>query len=309
MKPALCEIWNATGLSVSKIYYFAALKIMAKILFDISAAEQAIDWQHCHLVMEVSQHIFSYAVMNAEKQAERLRIYQLHAESNRDLAAELEEIIFEDEVLKEKMKERIVMYNFPDCHLVPEKYFHADTNKELIELLHGDLNKGAILSEKIDGWEKYNVFRVPLEVHNLFQRGFANGRYWHYYSLWMKCGQKEQGGYEEYITVLFYPNRILVAVIKNKQLQLLQSFSFEVVEDVAFYLLTICNQLELSPENIPVKLSGMIDESSALYTEIFKYFGHTVLDDFPAAASSVPAFREYPSHFFSPLLKLATCVS
>jgi Protein of unknown function (DUF3822) len=279
--------------------------IMAKILFDISAAEEVVDWQRCHLVMEVGRHIFSYAVLNAAKQPVRIRFYELTGENDRDLTDDVDEIINGDEVLKEKMKERIVIYNFPESHLVPEKHFHITANKELMELLHGDLNKGIILSEKIHGWNQYNVFRVPTGVHNLFQRRFANGKYWHYYSLWMECGHKQLTQHTDFLAVVFYPNRILVAAIENKQLQLLQSFTYEVVEDVAYYLLNICLQLQLSPEKTPVKLSGMIDVSSALYTEIFKYFGQTELDAFPAD----PVLEEYPAHFFSPLLKMAVCVS
>ena len=183
---------------------------------------------------------FSYAVLNAEKQAERLRFYELHAERICDSTDDLDKKLYiADEVLKEKMKERIVVYNFPESHLVPEKYFHITANKELIELLHGDLNKGVILSEKIHGWNQYNVFRVPPAYTTFFRRRFTTGKYWHYYSLWMECGQKQLTMQADNLAVIFYPNRILVAAIEKKQLQLLQSFSYEVVEDVAFYLLTI----------------------------------------------------------------------
>jgi Protein of unknown function (DUF3822) len=293
--------------SVTKIYYFAALKIMAKILFDIPAEEQ-VDWQYCHLVMEISQHIFSYVVMNEEKEAICIRVYETDVPDYRELAAELEEIIFEDEILKKKGVPAIVMYNFPECQLVPANYFQSNTAGELIELLYGDLNHGIILNEKINDFDKYNVFRVPLEVHHLFQRVFVNGKYWHYYSVWLQCMQQAPEAAAEYISVLFYPNRILVACLKNNQPQLLQSFLYEVVEDVAYYLLNICDQLNFSPATTLVKLSGMIDESSALYSEIYKYFGQTSLDVFPVV-SPAAGFDEYPPHFFSPLLKLAACVS
>jgi hypothetical protein len=281
---------------------------MAKILFDISDKDEAIEWHRCYLVMEASRHIFSFTVLNAAKHAVIVRFYELFAENDRDLAEELEEVINADSSLKEKMKERVVIYNFPESHLVPEKYFHINTNKDLVDILHGDLQKGTILSEKILGWNQYNVFRVPTGVHNLFQRRFSNGKYWHYYSLWMECGQKQPNLQSDYLSVVFYPNRMLVAAIENKQLQLLQSINYEVVEDVAYYLLNICAQLQLSPERTPVKLSGMIDEASALYAEIYKYFGNTSLESLPDA-SLLSAYKEYPPHFFSPLLKLAVCVS
>ena len=281
---------------------------MAKTLFDISASEDAIDWQHCRLIMEVGQHIFSYAVINGNKQVLRMRVQELEAAGGRELMDMLEEIVTGDDVLKENMKESVVIYNFPESHLVPEKYFNINITAGLIDMMHGDLNKGVILSEKIAGCSQYNVFRVPSDIHGLFQRHFARGKYWHYYSLWMECRQKQPVQRDEYLAVIFYPRRILVAVVCNKDIQLFQSFEYEAAEDVAYYLLNICSQFELRPESIPLVMSGMIDESSTMYNEMLKYFAQTELEAFTPAVA-IPVLEEYPAHFFSPLLKLATCVS
>jgi hypothetical protein len=281
---------------------------MAKTLFDIAASEEAIDWQHCRLIMEVGQHIFSYAVLNGNKRVLRMRVHELEAANNQELMDMLEEILESDEMLKEHMKESVVIYNFPESHLVPEKYFNINITAGLIDLMHGDLNKGVILSEKIGGCAQYNVFRVPGDIHGLFQRHFSRGKYWHYYSLWMECRQKQNGQRDEYLSVIFYPRRILVVVVRNKEIQLFQSFDYEAAEDVSWYLLNICGQFGLLPETVPVKMSGTIDDSSTLYNEILKYFGQTELEAFNPAAA-LPALDEYPAHFFSPLLKLATCVS
>lgn len=279
---------------------------MIKTLFDISASEEAIDWQQCRLVMEVGQYTFSYAVLNGSKRVLRMRVHELEASGNHELSTLLDEIIGADEVLREKMKESVVIYNFPESHLVPEKYFNINITEGLIELMHGDFNRGVILSEKIAGCSQYNVFRVPTDIHSLFQRHFARGKYWHYYSLWMECRQKQPGGGDDYLTVIFYPKRILVAAVGNREVRLFQSFEYEAAEDVVYYLLNICRQFEFTPENIPLKMSGMLDESSTMYSEIFKYFGQAQLESF---TFTTPVLEEYPPHFFSPLLKLATCVS
>lgn len=281
---------------------------MPKTLFDISATEETIDWQHCRLIMEVGQHIFSYAVLSPTKRLLRMRFHELDAPNNRELKEMLEEIVVNDEVLKEKMKESIVIYNFPESDLVPEKYFNINITAGLVELMHGDLNRGVILSEKVSGCSQYNVFRVPSDIHGMFQRHFARGKYWHYYSLWMECRQKQNGQRVDGLSVIFYPRRILVALTTNNQVQLFQSFEYEAAEDVAYYLLNICRQFDKAPETIPVSMSGMIDESSTMYNEILKYFGQAELEPFSPAAA-IPALEEYPPHFFSPLLKLATCVS
>jgi len=281
---------------------------MVRTLFDIAAGHEPAEWLHCHLTMEISRHIFSYAVMNQDKKLLHLRVYALDAHDNQELGEELGNIIGTDEILKNNAEKKTFIYNFPESQLVPEKYFHTDGGAALIELLNGDLNKGITLSERIQGREEYNVYQVPAEIHSLLLRSFSNSKYWHYYSLWMLSEQKQPAAPGSSFSVLFYPNRVLVSAVKEGQLHLLQSYVYEAAEDVAYYLLNICRQLQLSPENTPVVLSGMIDVSSVLYTEIYKYFGQLSLEGFPGAAS-IPALEEYPDHFFSPLLKLATCVS
>ena len=191
---------------------------------------------------------------------------------------------------------------------MPEQYFDAAAGKELIELLHGDFNKGITLTERIQGLPQYNVFRVPAEVHSLFQQSFVNGKYWHYYSVWMQYGQQRADERTNWLSVMFYPNHILVAVMIDRQLNLLQRYAYEAAEDVGYYLLNICEQFQLPPTDTPVVLSGMIDVSSALFTEIFKYFGQVELEAFHGITPET-ALQDYPAHFFSPLLKLAICVS
>lgn len=279
---------------------------MAKILFDI-AAPGSTGLTGGHLLMEISPHLFGYVVTGGNKKLSQLRFYKLEARDNHELAEEIAGIISKDSILKEPPPVRTLVYNFPESQLVPAGFFSSSINAGMNALLHGDLNKGIILSERIQGSDQYNVYQVPAELHSLLQRSFNNSKYWHYYTLWMAAEQQQTEQPASFLSVLFYPNRILVNAVKNQQLHLLQSFVYEAAEDAAYYLLNTCLQLNLPPETTPLVLSGMIDGSSALYTEVYKYFGRVSLDAFPGA-SIVAAPEEYPAHFFSPLLKLALCV-
>ncbi len=99
---------------------------MAKILFDIVVAHEPAEWLHCHLVMEISPHIFSYAVVSHEKKLLQLRFYELDARNNHELAEELGGIIGADSILKADTEKKTFVYNFPESQLVPEEYFNAN---------------------------------------------------------------------------------------------------------------------------------------------------------------------------------------
>ena len=52
----------------------------------------------------------------------------------------------------------------------------------------------------------------------------------------------------------------------------------------------------------------MIDEKSALYAAIYKYFLNIEFEKLPDGFTYDGAIKEFPPHFFSHLFALASCV-
>ncbi|HJU45735.1 MAG TPA: DUF3822 family protein, partial [Chitinophagaceae bacterium] len=181
------------------------------------------------------------------------------------------------------------------------KLLNDNNAQELSEITNGDLKKGVLLTGSSGHAEVYTLFRVPAEMHRFFQNNFASARMVHYYDLWMQEDKKEG------VQVVFYPNELLVRIIKNGQLQLLQNFTYQSPEDAAYYLLTLYAQYNFSPEELSLLVSGMIIQDSAIYEELLKYFRAIEPGAVPASLALAPGFEDYPDHFFSPLLKLAVC--
>ncbi|MEP7278408.1 MAG: DUF3822 family protein, partial [Bacteroidota bacterium] len=124
---------------------------MAKILFDIAAAQDPGEWLQAHLVMEISPHIFSYTLLNPDKKILQLRFYEMESSDNPGLAEELATVLGSDEIIQAAIEKKTLIYNFPESQLVPEKYFEPEAGKDMVELLHGDLNSCITLSERIPG--------------------------------------------------------------------------------------------------------------------------------------------------------------
>ena len=263
------------------------------------------------LLMEVNAHGMSYLVLNqGNKQVVDAKYYAVHGPDSKSLADKLRLIIDGDEVLRSQFRESVVLYNFPESQLVPDDLFNLEVNRDLIELGHGTVGKGLILSERIPRHTAHNVYRVTPDVHALFQQKFTAGKYWHIYTLWL-CALKDYPpqteNHQPVIHVLFYPETMLVAVYRKSKLQLVQTYSYQVAEDTVYYLLNICKQLELSPEEALLVISGYVQEDSVLFIEIKKYFLHYKMDELPENVNSEP-FESLPVHYFSPLLKMALCV-
>jgi hypothetical protein len=272
------------------------------------AAEE--DLSQCRLLMEVSMNSFSYVLLNLRgMRPVVIKFFQWNQFKTEQLEAVLQEIIYDDEWLAINPNETFLVYNFPESSLVPERLFSLDNNKQLTDLIYGNLNKNLILSEKIPWWEFHNVYRIPTEMHRLLQQKFSAGRYWHFYSLQLKCHKMFTAREEpEYLKVIFYPDRIIALVFKSGKLFLIQSFSYLDSKDVAYHLLNCCHQLGLNPEETIVELSGLVERDSSLFEDLQKYFLHLNFEGVEDSIKMTDELKEYPHHYFSSLLKMALCV-
>jgi len=70
-----------------------------------------------------------------------------------------------------------------------------------------------------------------------------------------------------------------------------------------YYLVKISNQFSLSRQELLLQLSGLIDQDSALFTELSQYF--LQLEFRPGLWQDTG----YPDHFFTSLNDLARCAS
>lgn len=283
---------------------------MTKPAFDIVPAAWAKDeLVNSILLIEVSEKLFGYVVYNKEqKLLLGLRQYHLDVSAERPTILALNEIIANDGLLQQHWKEAVVIYNFPDSSLLPDKYFDIGMNKSIAELLFGNAFKGLILSEKIPAWDVYNIYRIQREIHGAMQQKFSGGRYWHYYSILLSTIDQQSEVPAFFLKCIFYPEKFIVAFFNVRQLQLLQTYHYETPEDVSYHLLKICRQFNISQENLRVNVSGLIEKESVLYTELVKYFFELEFDQIPALLETKGLLQHLPDHYFSPILKMAVCV-
>lgn len=237
-----------------------------------------------------------------------IKYFQLDHEKNKHLIDTLREILEGDPMLKRSVKETLLVYNFPESSLVPEPLFSMDTNKEIIDIVHGNLQKGLVLSEKIPWWELFNVYRISPDLHHLLQQQFTAGKYWHYYSLLLKSYKMfDSGTGQDCMKVIFYPDKMVTLVIRQGKVHLMQTFHYQDVRDVAYHLLNTCRQLDINPEEIRVLVGGLIDRQSNLSEELHKYFLQIDFEKIDESIKVTDELKELPLHYFSSILKMAVC--
>jgi hypothetical protein len=258
---------------------------------------------------DVNPQAFTYVLLNQRNMSPlTVKHFQLEIGKNNSLPDTLREILESDPLLRRPVKETLVIYNFPECSLVPEPLFSMDNNREIIDTLHGNLPKGLILTEKIPWWELFNVYRISPDLHQLLQHSFTAGKYWHYYSLLLKSFKMfDSNDPEDCIKVIFYSDRMVTLFVRNGKVQLIQTFLYHDTKDVIYHLLNGCRQLGLNQESVKLLVGGLIDRQSSLSTELHKYFLRLQFEEIDESIRITDELKELPLHYFSSILKIAVC--
>src|SRR6201994_3662912 len=116
---------------------------MHKPAFQIEVADISDEeLLQSRLLVEVNPNAFTYVLLNQRNMSPLVvKYFQLEHNKENPLIDLLQEIVDGDELLKRPVKETLLVYNFPESSLVPEAIFSMDSNREVIDTLHGNLQK------------------------------------------------------------------------------------------------------------------------------------------------------------------------
>ncbi|HEY5407622.1 MAG TPA: DUF3822 family protein [Ginsengibacter sp.] len=275
---------------------------MIKALFEI--LPESVDAANCVLVCEISNEGFSYAIKNEEQNSYiAVAVFQFEKGSeDSDHAGNLHDVIQGQSLLAANFKKVYIMYSFAESVLIPFALYSSLENEKVINLVHGDLqNHTSILTDLVTESGVYNAYRISTPVYNVIKSHFPNASDIHQYSVLLK----QQATKEDKLSIIFYPQRIVVKLSEKGKTELINSFCYNTAEDVSYILLNTCKQFEI--ESVPVEVSGLIEKDSALYKEIYKYFEIINFASLPAECNYAERITQQPVHYFSHIFAIDSC--
>lgn len=280
---------------------------MVQPAFDIRNESLENLPEESRLLIEISAQAFNYILFTrSPDQLLMLRQYRLYTTGDKNTRDLLEEIIAGDEMLQRYASRAIVVYNFPESNILPSSLVNAELRNSVSSLVYGSADHHFLFDEKIRDNDLHNIYTVSKDLHSLCREKFQGSQYWHLYTMLLLWPAEQAQG--SVTRVIFYNDKFVAAFFRNGKLQLLQTFSYQTPEDAAYYLLLICKQFEIQQQEMVLNISGLIDTQSALYTELLKYFVHVNYEEVPESYGTNGLLDEFPSHYFSPLLKMSLCV-
>lgn len=187
---------------------------------------------------------------------------------------------------------------FPEALLIPKKIYKSDLR--LLESLFG--NSSTEHADQIGEWGLVNTYSFPKPISDRIAAAFPTSFFYHAYTPALKVYNGFEASHQ--VMVHFAPALMRVIVKKEGNLQLAQTYRYAAPLDAVYYLLKIFEECRLVKDATLI-LSGLIEEDSALYKELYSFFVNIAF----ARPIEIPAVADQPAHYFTSLYNLAACVS
>jgi hypothetical protein len=206
-------------------------------------------------------------------------------------------------LLQQPWQKAELLYGFAKCVPTPAELYRASDAPALLQQVYGDVAEGPVRSDFVYRHNLHNVYQVPDALAQWAPKGGQ-----------LVCGHGYSSllnsftGSTDALWAIFYPHSVTVLLRKGAALQLVQQYAYQAPEDAAWHLLAVCHQFGMAAAELPVTLYGMIDAQSALYAELYKYFGNLAFAALPEGLQYPTAMAQYPPHFFSHLFTALLCV-
>ncbi len=220
------------------------------------------------------------------------------------IAAAINNMLTAENFLQQNFAKVEITWCVNESILVPQEYFDKSTTKEMLDLVYGDATEGIIKTGLILKHNLYGVHKIPAALENSITAKFPNCYQTHQSSLLIDFS----AGNKDFFYCNFYTDSLTVLLRKSGNLQLIQNFEFATPEDVVYHLVNVCRSFEVDATQISLTVSGMIDATSNLYNELYKYFAVVGFSALPDNFNYAQEIKNYPAHYFSHLFATAACV-
>ena len=275
--------------------------------FSIYSSDDFTIGENDKLVIEIAKSHVACVVSNENSEAiAAYELFSFDENESDDLPKLFTNLSLVSKILPNKISSAKIHFNNEFCIPVPIFKFNKDIAAEYLNIVFGEDPFSKIQFEHLPIEPGImNVFRINEDWISYLNSSFGKVSYHHTYSnIICRVGYKSSALPAEFISIQFYTTFMIVSVLKDGQLHLIQTFTYETPEDVLYYLLNITQQLELFSEKLTVQISGMIDLDFQLYRELIKYFKNVMVQNVKPTVMPENA-SDHPLHFFSPFFNLA----
>ena len=261
--------------------------------------------EDCHLFIEVGERHLACWTLSVEDNAwNAFELFQFqNTPDEQSFEVIFAEVKLHAALIGKTYQSTKVIWENADALCVPNPYFTEDLIDDYIQTVIG--NKPNTVSRSAQVSDIKLLYLVNAQVLKIITDQFPGAEHFHKQQLFLSKGPQPQllEAYHGQVYLLFYEGHFLMAVYKQKQLQLIRSFDYQTPEDVVYHLLNMSALLGLELSTTIFIVAGLIDLDSSLFTELYKYIPVLQMEKAADGFQNNEVFSEFPAHYFTPFFK------
>jgi hypothetical protein len=231
------------------------------------------------LCFEVANSHLSFCVVDMI--SNKIVTYKSYAINPKNvLEEELWKVFVENPILEAKYDDVVVLHNSNLNTFVPASLFDPNYLGSYLQYNSKVFETDYFAFDYLDTYDLNNVFIPHTAINNYLLDHYDTFDYKNCNSIFVKKALDfSKNNDTKQVWVHFQEDRFEIAVTKNTNLLLFNTFTYNSLEDFIYFLLFTYEQLQLNPEIIPVQFLGAISEESDAFKIAYKYIRNCSLLD------------------------------
>lgn len=262
-----------------------------------------------HLIIQGNATKLSFAILDTNNN-KYLGIKD-YSFGNQDEARKLLQQLFdEDPLFKLNFKSVLFQYQSYRAMLVPDTLFDSKNLKAFLKFHHNLDENDHIYYHPLKQAEAYVIFSVPIFYEEILNSKYTNVKYLHHSIPFIYNAIENRGNEQNNpsLHVHFTGDFFDVLILRNKKIQLFNSFFYKKYTDVIYFIINILNLYSYQPAHTKIYLSGQVEENTELYKELEVIFNALNLESFVSAYQYSDDMKTIGPHKFVNLINAYSCV-
>ncbi|HXC06156.1 MAG TPA: DUF3822 family protein [Bacteroidia bacterium] len=278
-----------------------------KLTPSVSLLDETADFKRTAdyaLYLTTGPGSFSFAILHkAQNKFVALESYNLQQALNPEsLSKCLTDLIADHGLLSLPFEHVWVGYDSSRSTLVPEALFDAAQASTYIQFNHVSDPGDIVMTDTLTQLDARNIYLLPEAVKKAILALYPKARFRHSSSALLesqaiKYKNETKPKLVVHISLLHFE----IILFEGKHLRFYNTFRHQTSEDFMYYLLFVCEQLKLNPENLELILIGEVEKNSAIYSMLYKYVRNIRFGDRPEAFTYCHPMKTLPGHFYTTL--------
>lgn len=176
-----------------------------------------------------------------------------------------------EEQLRQDFGEVLILFSNQLYTLIPEEYFVAEEASTYLKFNTKILKTDIAAHDQLQQQNIVNTYIPYTNITNYFFDKYGEFEFKHSASVFIEAVLSRDSGEGISIYLNNYSGYFDIVAIKDNQLILANTYSYNTTEDFVYYLLFTAEQLKADPLEFRLFLLGEISEESELFTTAYHY--------------------------------------